>query len=208
MRYHRYTCWLVILLLVRTTAPAFAQSQTQSSDPTPTIRLRHAPDVEHPVETPVLTGPSWETQAGRPGTLGLSDRWTAKGTFQLGTMPSVAGLGPTWRLKGGATYRTLGGIELSANMLGRRGYALPVFAVEPLANNGMAPEVGMPMLGTSPTPTIWESELRVQKTVKSRGAVDVTLIGSVFGLGGTRTPSERATTLTSRTLRFGVVLGF
>ena len=69
MRYQRYTCWLVILLLVRTTAPAFAQSQTQSSDPTPTIRLRHAPDVEHPVETPVLTGPSWEIQAGRPGTL-------------------------------------------------------------------------------------------------------------------------------------------
>ncbi len=97
-------------------------------------------------------------------------------------------------MKGGASYRAFGGIELSANVAGRRGYALPAFMVEPLAKNGALPDFGFAAIGSMPASIQWDTEFRVQKTVKTRGPVDVTLFGSAFG--------------STRALRFGVVLGF
>jgi hypothetical protein len=117
------------------------------------------------------------------------------GTFQRGTSAAATGFGPTWRMKGGASYRAIGGIELSANVAGRRGYEqLPVFMVEPLAKDGVLPDLGFATFGSIAAPMQWDTEFRVEKKLKTGGPVDVTFVGSAFG--------------SARAIRFGVVLGF
>ena len=95
--------------LLATASSAAAQTQSQPPDAAPSIRLER-PRAEQKEEPPPIAIPWWEARAERPGKLHLSDRSIADGMFQRGTSTPAAGFGPTWRMKGGVSYRSAGGL--------------------------------------------------------------------------------------------------
>ena len=146
-----------------------------------------------------------------------SGKFTLFGNFkglalsQTDIARTTASFGTTWRLKTGIRYEAAGGVQLSASAIVRHGYARPVAMVQPLGSDVQLPELGNASLEFNSAPTHWDTELRIRKTLTSKGPVDVAVVGEAINLlnltndSGATAP---ASMLTSRTFRVGIVLGF
>jgi hypothetical protein len=141
--------------------------------------------------------------------LRLSDRWAVQGGFELSEMRRQAASGPTWQTKTGVSYAGPAGIQVMTSVVARRGYALPLAMVEPVGSDTISTNGGPSYLDTR-TPVLWDTEVRIRKHVKTRG-VQIDFVGeglNLLNLNRSSTVSRMSPTLTSRTLRFGIVFGF
>jgi hypothetical protein len=171
-----------------------------SADPSPTIKAEPAPPTARD-----------ESRFEVPGTFRLFGNLYATGQSQVDVTRSPIDFGPAWRLKSGISYTTFGGVQLSASVIARRGYSLPIAMAQPLGSDlqifdprNSSSEFGWRAIQ-------WDTELRVRKTLTTSGLFDVTLVGEAFNLFNLHSPDDntaRAPTLTSPTVRAGAVLGF
>ena len=81
---------------------------------------------------------------------------------------------------------------------------------EPVDSDAMLTSGAMSYLDTSRTPVLWDTKMRVRKPVKTRGdQIDFVSEGvNLLNVNRSQAASRISPTLTSRTLRFGVVFGF
>ena len=148
----------------------------------------------------------------------LSPQWTIHTGSIWDATPVNPTLGKSWQLNAGATYQAPGGIRLSGTIVGRRGYRAPLYVTQPPGSISGGPQFGTSLLDVSAHPTVWDTELRVEKILKSRGAVRISVVGEAFNLvnpgifTSPTNPSSPAALvardLQSRALRLGLVFGF
>jgi hypothetical protein len=173
-------------------------------------------DKDRKVELPV------EPRGGEPsGEITLFGNLTAIVKPQTDIARETASFGETWRVKTGLRFEAPGGIELTASTSARRGYALPLAMVQAPGSDVQLPEFGNVALEFGSASTHWDTELRVRKTITSKGPVQLSIVGEAFNLlnlnhasdatppGSTRSVSTAPNEmLTSPTFRVGIVLGF
>jgi hypothetical protein len=185
------------------TSPAAANlcKTDPGTPPCATLDTQRTP----PPPPPPISSPS-------PGLFTLFRNVQGLALFQPDITATTPSLGATWRVTTGLRVNAPGGVQISTNAVVRRGYALPVAMVQMLGSDVQLPETGTAaVLEFNAAPTRWDSEIRVSKTITSKGPVDVTIVGEAINLQNSgkapgATPSE--TMLNSRTVRAGVVLGF
>ena len=117
------------------------------------------------------------------------------------------------------SYAAPGGVNVSFGVIGRRHYSLPLAVARPIGSDASAFDMATSLFEPAERQMLWDSTIRVEKVLKSRGAVHVKVVGEFFNLldadtllgGGRRAldPHDLSPAiLKSRSMRFGLVLGF
>jgi hypothetical protein len=153
---------------------------------------------------------SWLQKADRL-TLPLSDRLIAHGSLQFGTTSSHAAFGQTWQTSAGVSYRIPGGIEFTADIVGRRGYEAPLFMTAGAGADSIPFVTNSPMLDTTRRPVLWDTVLRMEKHLATAGRVRVSLVGEAHNLvnmNRDRDAKPLTETLTARVGRLGLKFTF
>lgn len=134
---------------------------------------------------------------------------TIDGLFQPDTSRIGGGFGAAWQATAAASYTVGGGIEVSAALLGRRGYEAPLFMTTAAGSDVAIATAAQNIVATSRVPVIWDTRLRVRRRVFTRGGLNVDLVAEAINLVNANIAREEiSSTLTSRTFRFGVLFGF
>jgi hypothetical protein len=137
------------------------------------------------------------------------DRWgvLVSGATEAGTSRDHAGAGPGWLVNARATYAAPGGVQLTAGLIGRRGSALPLFMAQPLGSEALLPNPGTMLYGLR-MPVLWDTQLRAQKRLKTTDTFSVDLVVEGTNLFKLHRADDVSPTLTSRSIRAGVLFGF
>jgi len=157
-----------------------------------------------------LEWPAVTTSGDSPGGFRLFGNVKGVAVSQTDIARTTASFGSTWRLKTGIGY-DVGGLQLTASTIVRRGYSLPITMVQPLGSNVQLPEPGNASLEFGAAATHWDTELRIRKTITSKGPVDVAVVGealNLLNLNHDPAAAPPGSMLTSPTFRAGIVLGF
>jgi hypothetical protein len=126
--------------------------------------------------------------------------------FQAASGRSSLSFGDTWQARTGVSYHALGGVQLTASLLGRHGYSLPITMAQAIGTDVLAPES---MVWTW-SPVRWDTHFRLQKTLKESGSVQIEVVGEAFNLFNLNRTEDTATAsiLRARTARIGLVFSF
>jgi hypothetical protein len=169
---------------------------------------------------PTVESPADRDSRDSPGEVTLFRNLKGVAQPQTDIARTTASFGATWRIKTGLRYDAPGGLQFSASTIARRGYALPLAMVQTPGSDVQLPEVNNAALELGSAPTQWDTELRVRKTLSSKGPVHVAIVGEAFNLLNLNhesaatpgpTPSVApapAAMLTSPTFRVALVLSF
>jgi hypothetical protein len=124
-----------------------------------------------------------------------------------------------WQLNANGMYQAPHGIELAANVFGRQGYPFPLFRSQTLGADTNTSVLVTPAIDTFRYPNLWDTDLRVAKTVRL-GTAHLQLVADVFNLFNANTAVVRnnnilsptfntlAQNLSPRIFRAGVIIGF
>jgi hypothetical protein len=148
------------------------------------------------------------------------------GQYVGATTGTAAGyyINAKWQVNVAGMYQAPHGIELAANVFGRQGYPLPLFAT---AGINVGSTIGAETLRLLVTPTVdyfrypnvWDTDFRIAKGFRYQ-QIDIKLIGDVFNLFNANTALLRNNDVTSSTfnslqqnmtprlVRIGVTIGF
>lgn len=100
-------------------------------------------------------------------------------------------------VKTGIRFDTTGGLQFTAGAVVQRGYSLPITMVQAPGIDVQLPDPGNAALEIGSAATRWDTELRVRKTLTSKGPVGKPTSGrsprreSCCGEGSGRGPSTR-----------------
>lgn len=129
------------------------------------------------------------------------------GLFQSATAPEVGGFGSTWQTSATAGFHAPGGFHVSASLVGRRGYDAPLFMAVAPGSDAMRASLAVPLVTTARVPVVWDTRLRVERRVRTGRRLHIDAVAEAFNLLNPN-PAAVSGTLTSRTFRIGLVLGF
>ena len=129
------------------------------------------------------------------------DRWTLQSDTSWNTRD------PHSQVSARATYSAPGGFRLSAGVIGRSRYVMPLAVAQALGSNGNVQNSGGAYFEPVGHAMVWDTQIRVEKTLKKMGTKEIRAVGEVFTLFGTPL-SSRGSLLTSRAIRVGVVIAF
>jgi hypothetical protein len=153
----------------------------------------------------------------KPGSFETSGTLTA-GPWTLTTKTAWDTRDPQRQIHARLAYETKGGLRLSAGVIGRQRYVMPLAVAQPLGSDGVVREAGLSFFEPVERAMLWETQIRVEKALTDRGALHIRAVGELFNLFDVSTlfdgdrakagkePSTRLTT--SKSARFGLVLGF
>lgn len=143
--------------------------------------------------------------------LPLSADLVAHGNVRFDTASSHAAFGRTWQAKAAVTYRAPAGFELTAGVVGRRGYDAPLFMTEGPGADIIPFVTNSPILDSTRRPVLWDTVLRVEKQLVDAGRVRMSVVGEAYNLlnmNRDRSSKPLSSTLTSRTVRVGLKFTF
>ena len=212
----RCSAIVAVIILTSATATTVAQMASEQSGSRPVHRLRFD-TVKLAADCPAAQSGdcrSFPVSFGpiRPSSeMTVDGRWIETSTFEITRTPSVIGFGPTWRIKADTSYRAGRGFILSAGVVVRRGDNLPLYMLESLTGDTLSSQSPYQILEFARTPTVFHTDLRIQKNFDPLGPLHVAVVGEAFNLVNVDRrvrPSGEQLLLTSRTLRGGVILGF
>jgi hypothetical protein len=116
-----------------------------------------------------------------------------------------------WEFRGGSAYEVGKGVIASAQVIGRRGYRLPLYVSDMIGANQSSLDVGnTSLVDMSQLNVDWIAKVRIEKTFVRR-TWDMRLVSeALVPLGRTDQTVLNPSTgvLSSRAIRFGIVLGF
>lgn len=153
----------------------------------------------------VFSGSGIDWTGPRKTTLGGG--WSASSLFTSNTNAANAGSGGRWYLNEGVSVRTVGGVTLSANAIGRRASQLPLSMMQAFGADGVLAGVGLSSLDQSPQ-LRFDTQLRVQKRLITRRGVTLDAVGEAFNLFRTVPFTSTDVALHPRAIRFGFLLTF
>jgi len=136
---------------------------------------------------------------------------TVQGGVQFGSSPSHAGFGPTWDTRASVSYRAPGGIVLTAGVVGRRGYEVPLYIAEAPGTEGMTFIANSPILDTTSRPVLWDTVFRIEQDLLTLDRVRVSLVGDALNLVDLNRNQDKkpiSGTLTSRVVRGALRIKF
>lgn len=166
-----------------------------------------APGGDCPPDIPTISSPG----NGDRWTLPLTDRLFVHGNMQFDTSSPHAAFGQTWQMRTGITYRAPGGIEITADVVGRRGYEAPLFVTAGGGTDGIPFITNHPILDTTRRPVLWDTVLRVEKDVFTAGRMRASIVGEAYNLvniNRDRDTKPLSETLTSRAGLLGMRFTF
>lgn len=199
--------WVLGLALAWPSVADAQSGRTASSASAPTRVAVQQPPVQDDPRIRIDLG---DTTPWLPGAVTVG-KIKIDGVFQPGTARVDGGFGPTWQATAAAHYRTPGGFDVSGALVARRGYQGPMFMATGAGTDVIIPTAGQAFVATSRVPVLFDTRLRVARRVFTRGGVNVDLLAEALNLVNanvSREAGDLSETLTSRTFRFGVLLGF
>ena len=116
-----------------------------------------------------------------------------------------------WEFRSGGAHELGKGIVLSADVIGRRGYRLPLYSSDAIgANRSQLDVANAALVDMSQVHTEWTAKLRIEKTFVRR-KWEMRLVGELMAPVGQRdrtVVSPSTGFFNSRAIRIGIVLGF
>jgi len=180
--------------------PAPANGCSESLQ-TPCLSITTLPTLERPADS----------QSGvTSGTFTLFGNVNGLAAPQTDIAGTTTSFGPVWRMKIGVRYNAPGGVQFTASAIARRGYSLPIAMMQPIGSDVQLTDYSHPSLLFGGAAILWDTELRVRKTLIATDAMDLDAVAEAFNLLNLNRGAETEKTpkLTSPTIRAGVFLGF
>jgi hypothetical protein len=144
----------------------------------------------------------------KPGSFETAGGLTV-GPWTLTTKTAWSTRDPQRQISARLGYATKGGLRVSAGITGRQRYVMPLVVAQPLGSDSLAVDAGASFFAPADRAMLWDTQIRVEKTLKDAGRLRIHPIGELFNLldsstlfGGSKSP------LTSRSLRVGLKLGY
>ena len=185
--------WLFSVAMLIIPGVVFAQDAPTSG----TIR------VDKPLMPRVIFAP--EPSAGvtetSPGTLTTTGALTIR-RWTLRSDTAWTRRDPHSQVSARVTVSAPGGFQFSAGVTGRQRYVMPLVVAQPLGSNGLVQEAGSSFFEPVGQSMIWDSQIRVEKALKSKGALRIRAVGELYN------PFDTGSLQTQRALKVGLLLGF
>ena len=116
-----------------------------------------------------------------------------------------------WEFRSGGAYELGKGFVVSADVIGRRGYRLPLYGSDLIgANRSHVDVANASVVDMSQLHTDWTAKLRIEKTLVQR-KWEMRMVGELMAPVGQRdrtVVSPSTGFFSSRAIRLGIVLGF
>lgn len=201
-RRHLFPACAIVLAM---SPPSRAQTSA-SPQPRSDVSVQHNQDGSDP-RLRIDVG---DTGPRVPGTFTFGGL-TLDGRFQTDTSLTSGGFGSTWQATASARYRAPAGFVVSAGIVARRGYRLPLFMTTAAGGDEAIASMGQSIAATSRVPVLFDTRVRVQRHLITRGGLNVDFVAEGLNLLNANVGREHgdiSPTLTSRTFRAGLVFGF
>lgn len=185
--------WLFSVAMLIVPSVVFAQDAPTSG----TIR------VDKPLMPPVIFAP--EPAVGvtetSPGTLTTTGALTIR-RWTLRSDTAWTRRDPHSQVSARVTVSAPGGFQFSAGVTGRQRYVMPLVVAQPLGSDGLVQEAGSSFFEPIGQSMVWDSQIRVEKVLKGKGALRIRAVGELYN------PFDTGSLQTPRALKVGLLLGF
>ena len=157
--------------------------------------------VTKPLIPPVIFTP--EPSAGvtetSPGSLTTTGALTI-GRWTLQTDTAWTQRDPHSRVGARVTFAARGGWQFSGGITGRQRYVMPLAVAQALGSNGLVQEPGSSFFEPVGQAMIWDTQLRVEKVLKDKGAFGIRAVGEIYN------PLSTGSQLTPRAAKVGLAI--